>query len=75
MSVLLIVPLKKTYQVDITNPLKKLINSSYNGNNANAIDHSDAINELSKLRITALDRPCVKYEQLDIIYKYVEYLL
>lgn len=70
MSVLLVVPLKKTFAVDIGKPLKNLINSSYNGNNANVIDHSDAINELNNLRNTALGRPCIKQESLETIYKY-----
>lgn len=71
MSALLVVPLKKTFPVDIAKPLKDLINSSYNGNNANVIEHSKAINELSKLRNMALQRSCIKYESLEIIYKYV----
>lgn len=71
MSALLVVPLKKTFPVDIVKPLNDLINCSYNGNNANVIDHSEAINELSKLRNAALERSCIKYESLEIIYKFV----
>lgn len=69
-SQLLIVPLKKALEVDIAQPLKDLINSSYNGNNANAIDHSDAITKLGNLRRSALGRVFDDAESLEIIYKY-----
>lgn len=73
MSALLVVPMKKAYPVDIAKPLKNLINSSYNGNNASVMNHTDALNALNELRNMALGRLCIKYESLEIIYKYVEY--
>ncbi|XP_055315725.1 programmed cell death 6-interacting protein-like [Sitodiplosis mosellana] len=75
MAALLVVPLKKTFEVDIAKPLKNLINRSYNGNNANVIDHSEAVNELSKLRNTALVRPCITIDSLETIYNYYDQLL
>lgn len=63
MSELLVVPLKKPSEVDVVKPLKNLIQSSYSGNDAaNAADHSEAINEFSKLRNTAIWKAFEKYE-------------
>lgn len=70
MSGLLVVPMKKAYEVDISGPLKNLISHSYNGNNASAVDHTDAINELNKLRNSALIRTSIKIESLEKLYKY-----
>lgn len=71
MSELLVVPLKKPSEVDVVKPLKNLIQSSYSGSDANAVDHSEAINEFSKLRNTAIWKAFEKYESsLEIIYGY-----
>lgn len=72
MSELLVVPLKKPSEVDVVKPLKNLIQSSYSGNDsANAVDHSEAINEFSKLRNTAIWKAFEKYESsLEILYGY-----
>lgn len=70
MAVLLVVPLKKAFEVDIVNPLKDLIQNSYNGNNANAFDYSDAIIEFSGLRRSALQRSFGKPDSLEILHKY-----
>lgn len=71
MSELLVVPLKKPSEVDVVKPLRNLIQSSY-ANDANAVDHSEAINEFSKLRNTAIWKAFEKYESsLEILYGYV----
>lgn len=68
MSELLVVPLKKPSEVDVVKPLKNLIQSSYNANDGNA-DHSEAINEFSKLRNTAIWKAFEKYDtSLEILY-------
>lgn len=53
MSELLAVPLKKPNEVNVTQPLKNLIQSSYNANDANAVD-SDTLAAFSKLRNVAI---------------------
>lgn len=71
MSELLVVPLKKPYDVDVVKPLKNLIQSSYSGNDANATDHSGVIEEFSKLRSAAIWKAFEKYESsLEIVYGY-----
>lgn len=71
MSELLVVPLKKSSEVDVVKPLKNLIQSSYSGNDANAVDHSEAVNEFSKLRNTAIWKAFEKYESsIEILYGY-----
>ncbi|XP_031617798.1 programmed cell death 6-interacting protein [Contarinia nasturtii] len=76
MSELLVVPLKKPSEVDVVKPLKNLIQSSYSGNDAaNASDHSESINEFSKLRNSAIWKAFEKYESsLDILYGYYDQL-
>lgn len=70
MTELLVVPLKKPSEVDVVKPLKNLIQSSY-ANDANAVDHSEAINEFSKLRNTAIWKAFEKYESsLEIVNGY-----
>lgn len=71
MSELLVVPLKKPSEVDVVKPLKNLIQSSYNANDGNVADHSEAINEFAKLRNTAIWKAFEKYEtSLEILYGY-----
>ncbi|XP_031618421.1 apoptosis-linked gene 2-interacting protein X 1-like [Contarinia nasturtii] len=74
MSTLLVVPLKRTVELDTVEPFINLFNNSYNGNNLNAIDFPYAISELSKLRNLAVVRPCIKLESLDVIYNYYDQL-
>lgn len=69
MTDLLTVPLKKPSEVDVVKPLKNLIQSAYSSPNG-AANYSDAINEFSKLRNTAIWKVFEKYESsLEIIYK------
>lgn len=71
MSELLVVPLKKPSEVDVVKPLKNLIQSSYSGTDQSVADHSEAINEFSKLRNTAIWKAFEKYESsLEIVYGY-----
>lgn len=72
MTELLVVPLKKPTDVEVIKPLKNLIHSAYSGNDANAVDHSEAISEFSKLRNTAIWKAFEKYESsLEVLYGYV----
>ena len=73
MTDLLAIPLKKPSEVDVVKPLKNLIQSTYNSTNSdNATDHSEAINEFSKLRNTAIWKAFEKYESsLEIINGWV----
>lgn len=71
MSELLVVPLKKPSEVDVVKPLKNLIQSSYNTNDGNVSDHSEAINEFAKLRNTAIWKAFEKYDtSLEILNGY-----
>lgn len=70
MAELLSVPLKKPSEVDLVKPLKNLIQSRYSTADKPE-DYSDAINELSKQRNTAIWKAFEKYESsLEIIYGY-----
>lgn len=74
MTELLVVPLKKPSEVDVVKPLKNLIQSAYSGSaSAEApIDYSEAVNEFSKLRNTAIWKAFEKYEaSLEIVYRFV----
>lgn len=69
MSELISVPLKKSSEVDIVKPLQNLIHSTYSTADKPQ-DYSEAINELNKLRNTAIWRVFDKYEtSLEVIYK------
>lgn len=68
MADLLSVPFKKSSDVDIVKPLKNLIHSTYNTGDNNE-DFSDAINELNRLRTTAIWKVFEK-SSLDVIYRY-----
>lgn len=69
MSDLLSVPLKKPAEVDVVKPLKNLILSSY-GSSDKIANYTEAVNEFSKLRNTAIWKFFEKFESsLDIVYK------
>lgn len=69
MSELLVVPLKKPSEVDVIKPITNLIQSAYNSANDAAVDHSESVNEFSKLRNTAIWKAFEKYESsLEILY-------
>lgn len=70
---LISVPLKKPTEVDIVKPLQNLIQSTYSTADKPQ-DYTESINELQKLRNTAIWRAFDRYESsLDVIYKYVFY--
>lgn len=63
------VPLKKPTDVDIVKPLKNVIDSTYSSSDKSH-DYTEQINELSKLRNTAVWRVFEKYESsLEVIYR------
>lgn len=68
MAELLVIPLKKSSDVDLVKPLKNLIQSTYNSGETNE-DYSDALNELSRLRTNAIWKVFDK-SSLDVIYRY-----
>ncbi|XP_049821414.1 programmed cell death 6-interacting protein isoform X2 [Aethina tumida] len=75
MAELLSVPLKKPSEVDLVKPLKNLIQSRYSTADKPE-DYSDAINELSKQRNTAIWKVFEKYESsLEIIYGYYDQIV
>lgn len=60
---LLVVPLKKPYEVDVTKPLKNLIASSYNNvGNAKMDEIMEGINSFGKLRSSSVFKVFEKYE-------------
>lgn len=70
---MLIVPFKKSSDVDIVKPLKNLIQSTYNSGE-NTEDYTDALNELSRLRTNAVWKVFEK-TSLDTIYSYYDQLV
>ncbi|XP_013137680.1 PREDICTED: programmed cell death 6-interacting protein [Papilio polytes] len=72
MADLLAVPLKKSSDVDIVKPLKNIIQSTYNTGD-NSEDHSDAIEELARLRVNAIWKVFEK-SSLEVIYSYYDQL-
>ncbi|XP_050677788.1 programmed cell death 6-interacting protein [Leptidea sinapis] len=71
MAELLVVPFKKSSDVDIVKPLKNLIQSTYN---EGAEDIGDAITELSRLRTNAIWKVFEK-SSLDDLYSYYDQLV
>ncbi|KOB73315.1 putative programmed cell death 6-interacting protein [Operophtera brumata] len=67
MAELLVIPFKKSSDVDLVKPLKNLIQSTYNSGENNE-DFSDALNELSRLRTSAIWKVFEK-SSLDVIYR------
>ncbi|XP_017082947.2 programmed cell death 6-interacting protein [Drosophila eugracilis] len=74
MSKFLGVPLKKPSEVDVVKPLNNLIQSTYNGaTEEEKSKYSEAVNEFSKQRNTAIWKFFEKYEaSLDIVYAYYD---
>lgn len=68
MADLLSVPLKKPSDVDISTPLKNLIQSRYSTAD-NPENCTEAVNEFAKIRSNAIWKAFEKYESsLEIIY-------
>lgn len=70
MSRILAVPPKKPSEVDIIKPLNNLIQSTYSGASIEEkAKYSDAVNEFSKQRNTAIWKFFEKYESsLEVVY-------
>lgn len=60
MTILLVVPIKRTSELNIVKPLKNLISAHYHSSD-NHEDYSDAINELNRLRNQTLIKVVDKY--------------
>lgn len=74
MAELLSIPLKKPSEVEVTKPLKNIIQSRYSTADKPE-DYSDAINEFAKLRHNGIWKAFEKYESsLEVIYRYVFHL-
>ncbi|RZF46667.1 hypothetical protein LSTR_LSTR002530 [Laodelphax striatellus] len=75
MSEFISVPLKKPTDVVIVKPLKNVIDSAFNSADKHE-DFTEQINELGKLRSTAIWRVFEKYESsLEVIYNYYDQLV
>ncbi|KAJ8353621.1 hypothetical protein SKAU_G00211880 [Synaphobranchus kaupii] len=74
MATFISVPLKKSEEVDLVKPLSKFITSIYTVREEQT-DHIRAVEELNKLRISALGRPLDKHERsLEILLRYYDQL-
>ncbi|MBN3323882.1 PDC6I protein, partial [Atractosteus spatula] len=68
------VPLKKSSEVDLVKPLSKFISSTYSAGEEQA-EYIRGVDELNKLRKTALGRPLDKHESsLEILLRYYDQL-
>lgn len=68
MAELIAIPLKKPAEADVVKPLKNLIQSRYSTADKPE-DYTDAIQEFSKMRNTAIWRAFEKYESsLEVLY-------
>ncbi|XP_011205291.2 programmed cell death 6-interacting protein [Bactrocera dorsalis] len=74
MSRILAVPPKKPAEVDIIKPLNNLIQSTYSGaSTEEKAKYSEAVNEFSKQRNTAIWKFFEKYESsLEVVYAYYD---
>uniref|UniRef100_A0AAY5F0Q4 BRO1 domain-containing protein n=1 Tax=Electrophorus electricus TaxID=8005 RepID=A0AAY5F0Q4_ELEEL len=74
MATFISVPLKKTSEVDLLKPLSKFITSAYPAGEEQA-EYLRAVDELNKLRKSALGRPLDKHESsLEILLRYYDQL-
>ena len=68
MATFLAVPTKKTWEVDLTKPLKNFIASTYN--NVNADEYSQALSEFNKLRQSMIAKSVDRHESaLEVLYR------
>lgn len=69
MATFLAVPTKKTWEVDLTKPLKNFIASTYN--NVNADEYSQALSEFNKLRQSMIAKSVDRHESaLEVLYRW-----
>ncbi|KAG8310619.1 Rhophilin, Rho GTPase binding protein [Homalodisca vitripennis] len=75
MAELLAVPLKKSSDVDIVQPLKNTINIIYS-TSQKVQDYSEQVEEFSALRTCAIWKAYEKYESsLEVIYSYYDQII
>lgn len=66
MATYLAVPLKKTFEIDLTKPLRQFIANTFT--NANAQDYESALQEFNKLRSSVVSKAADKHESsLDVM--------
>ncbi|XP_044140527.1 programmed cell death 6-interacting protein [Bufo gargarizans] len=74
MAAFISVPLKKTSEVDLVKPLSKFIQSTYPSGEEQA-EYCRAVDELNKLRRSAVGRPLDKHESsLETVQRYYDQL-
>ncbi|KAK7899132.1 hypothetical protein WMY93_019985 [Mugilogobius chulae] len=74
MATFISVPLKKSSEVDLVKPLSKFVTSTYQGSEDQA-EYLRAVEELNKLRKSALGRPLDKHDSsLEILLRYYDQL-
>ncbi|XP_051527357.1 programmed cell death 6-interacting protein-like isoform X2 [Myxocyprinus asiaticus] len=74
MATFISVPLKKSSEVDLVKPLSKFVTATYPPGEEQA-EHLRAVEELNKLRKSALGRPLDKHESsLEILLRYYDQL-
>lgn len=71
MADLLVVPFKKSSDVDIVKPLKNIVQANYKGGSDNI---GDAIAELGRLRTNAVWKVFEK-SSLDVLYRYLHNIM
>ncbi|CAG5125760.1 unnamed protein product, partial [Candidula unifasciata] len=68
------VPLKKTYEVDLTKPLRTFIHNTFT--QANVEDYNTALSEFNKLRAAMVAKSVDKHETaLEVLYRYYDQLV
>ncbi|MBN3307667.1 PDC6I protein, partial [Amia calva] len=74
MATFISVPLKKSSEVDLVKPLSKFVSATYGGSEEQS-EYIRAVEELNKLRRSALGRPLDKHESsLEILLRYYDQL-
>uniref|UniRef100_A0A8C6T5R6 Programmed cell death 6-interacting protein n=1 Tax=Neogobius melanostomus TaxID=47308 RepID=A0A8C6T5R6_9GOBI len=74
MATFISVPLKKSSEVDLVKPLSKFVTTTYQGSDEQG-EYLRAVEELNKLRKSALGRPLDKHDSsLEILLKYYDQL-
>lgn len=70
MATFISVPLKKSSEVDLVKPLSKFINATYQTSDEQG-EYIRAVEELNKLRKSAVGRPLDKHESsLEVLLRY-----
>ena len=68
-SCFLVVPLKRTWEVNLVTPLRTFISDTYSGSDSE--DFEQALNEFNKLRNSTISKSVDKHESaLEILYRY-----